>query len=148
MTGHWIRLRGGWEWQTATMEEGLPKRLTLPLEWPTGLAHPVRLLRSFQCPSFDAITESLSLRLDEVSGLLAVWLNDREVARPAGQYATLVLPLTDALPRRNRLVLEVQPPRRDSEAAPIPWGVIALVIQPRARGGSHADVLGEPDGVA
>lgn len=148
MTGHWIRLRGGWEWQTATTEEALPKRLTLPLEWPTDLSQSVRLLRSFQCPSFDPITESLSLRLDEVSGLLAVWLNDRELARPAGQCVTLVLPLADALPRRNLLVLEVQPPRRDSEAAPVPWGVIALVIQPRAPGGSYADVLGEPDGVA
>jgi hypothetical protein len=108
MREHIIRLRGGWIWGP----------------W---------LIRPFQAPPIDPRCESLGLRLDEVAGLVAVVLNGQELARPPSGTRALWLPLPrdPPLPRRNRLVLEVEPPRRPIGLSPNPgpWGAIALVVR-------------------
>jgi hypothetical protein len=129
MPEHLIRLRGGWEWRDPGAASA--RRVALPMTWPAGLTAHVRLVRSFQRPTIDPAREALALRLESVSGLVAVWLNGRELARPDAGTTALCLPLDDPMPPRNVLVLEVDPttPGR-AGADPEPWGEIALVIRP------------------
>jgi hypothetical protein len=134
MPEHLIRLRGGWLWldpQAGPDPPGSGRRVTLPLTWPS-LADPpgrVRLVRSFGPPPFDPARERLALRLERVGGLASAQLNGREIARPAPGTTALEIPLTGPLPRRNLLVLDVDPPGAGPTAGP--WGVVALVIGPR-----------------
>jgi hypothetical protein len=130
MPEHLIRLRGGWEWREPEAASAA-RRVTLPMTWPAGLTSRVRLIRSFQRPPIDPAHEALALRLESVSGLVAAWLNGRELARPNAGATALCLPLDDPLPPRNVLVLEVDPqvPSHAGTDAE-PWGTIALVIRP------------------
>jgi hypothetical protein len=131
MPEHLIRLRGGWLWQPPQAEARSVAgcRVTLPLTWPAGHAGRIRLVRSFGPPPLDPDRETLALRLEQVGGLVSVRLNDREIARPTPGTTALEIPLPSPLPRRNLLVLDVDPP--GPERAPEPWGVVALVIGPR-----------------
>jgi hypothetical protein len=130
MPDHLIRLRGGWlqfdPHSPVDADSGI--RVTLPMTWPAGPAGRVRLVRSFGPPPFDPGRETLTLRLEHVDGLVSARLNDREIARPTPGTATLDIPLPDPLPRRNLLVLDVDPP--GDGRPPGPWGAIALVIAP------------------
>lgn len=89
-------------------------------------------MRPFQAPPLDPARESLGFQLDDVPGLVVVELNGRELARPAPGTTSLWLPLVaePPLPRRNLLVLEVEPPRQAGGLLPdpSPWGTVALVI--------------------
>ena len=134
MPEHLIRLRGGWrqldpdgEAEAEAVETG--NRVTLPWTGQAGRAGRIRLVRSFGPPPWDPEHETLSLRLAEVGGLASARLNDREIARPTPGTTALDIPLSDPLPRRNLLVLDVDLP--DPGISPASWGVIALVIRPR-----------------
>jgi hypothetical protein len=136
MTQHLIRLRGGWfrvdpEWMPDPSAPPAGDRVTLPLTWPDapGWRGRVRLVRSFGPPPVDPARESLSLRLDQVGGLVSAQLNGREIARPAPGTRALEIPLSEALPRRNLLILDVDVPAAGGPRAPhAPWGEVALVI--------------------
>jgi hypothetical protein len=144
MPEHLIRLRGGWLWVDpypggeggATghlIGEGNDsgRRVTLPLTWPAATAGRVRLVRSFGPAPVDPGRETLILRLSQVGGLAAAWLNGREIARPIPGTTTLDIPLSEPLSRRNFLVLDVDLDPPGSGLDPEPWGAIALVIGPR-----------------
>jgi hypothetical protein len=135
MPEHLIRLRGGW----LQLEPDAPAdadradpalRVTLPWTWPAGPPGGIRLVRSFGPPPFDPGSETLTLRLARVGGLVSARLNDREIARPSPGTTSLDIPLPGPLPRRNLLVLDVEPPVPGPGQDPAPWGEIALVIAP------------------
>jgi hypothetical protein len=134
MPEHLIRLRGGWQRLDPHDDGGgrpdvteTGTRLDLPWTWPGETAGPVRLVRSFGPPPFDPRRETLSLRLARVEGLRSARLNGREIARGSPGTVEFEIPLSGPLPRRNLLVLDLDPPgpgpaRQD-------WGAIALVIR-------------------
>ena len=129
MTGHRIRLRGGWE--RHDLETGQIARITLPASLPTESHSSMQLVRAFNKPLLDAARESLWLDLRRVPGIRSVRLNDEEIARPADGLSALSLPIENARESRNVLVLELQ---TRSAGAPLAddslWGEIALVITP------------------
>jgi hypothetical protein len=129
MREHWIRLRGGWEWFELSERPTRSRRLTLPVEqWPASLSGPIRLVRRFGCPPLDPARESLVLRLEDVSGLVALRFNDRQLEPPADGSDSLRL--EPVLPR-NELVLDVDPTRATGRHdSPTRWGQIALVVRP------------------
>jgi hypothetical protein len=154
MSEHLIRLRGGWHWldpgpgtggaDPLVQDVATGRPVTLPIRWPADpvVAGCVHLVRSFGPPPLNPADETLVLRLADVGGLVAVRLNGREIARPAPGTTALDIPLPAVLPRRNLLILDVNPPQPDP--ARNPWGAIALVIRARtaahpeeALGGSH-----------
>ena len=126
MAEHWIRLRGGWEY--SPLEDDRPvgpaRRLALPIVWPADAPTAIQLARRFQRPPLNPYSETLWLRMDEVPGLLGVYLNGDKIAE-AIQGETSLLVKLDDLPGRNRLILDLR--RVDGGE----WGSIALVIQER-----------------
>jgi hypothetical protein len=123
MPEHAIQLRRAWDYQA----NGATRRVDLPTSWGD---RPVtfRLARSFRRPPIDTEFECLTLRLGDVAGLRAVWLNGQEL--PIEPGAThFELELSPDLPGRNRIELEVVPVLGMGPDAP--WGSIALVIRPR-----------------
>jgi hypothetical protein len=138
MPEHWIRLRGGWEWWPAGLDDASAerRRLTLPCIWPSGIPASIRLVRSFQRPRFDPARESLSLRLDHVAGLVEARLNDRLILGPHESDESIWIPLGDDLPPRNRLTFEVETHLIPTiKTGPPPaielWGEIALILTDR-----------------
>lgn len=127
MPDYQIRLRGGWE---SPGFDGGPRvgRVTLPLPGPPVGPGRIQFARSFQSPPLDRAAESLWLRLQTVPGLVAVHLNGRELSRAPFVEGTLLLALDEAVPGRNRLVLDVEPPARLPDPGS-PWGEVALVIR-------------------
>ncbi|WP_406695416.1 hypothetical protein V5E97_30775 [Singulisphaera sp. Ch08] len=127
MPEHWIRLRGGWDWQSGSAADATKRPLTLPIEWPAGQASPVRLLRRFGCPPIDPLHESLSLRLENVPGLLAIQFNGRSVNVPLEESLSFSLESIGPILAKNLLILEVDPARatRPGET----WGQIALIVE-------------------
>jgi hypothetical protein len=125
---HPIRLRGGWEWEGPGAPPGGGPRVALPMAWPPGIAGPIRLVRRFHRPPIDPAAEALVLRLEEVPGLSAVWLNGLLLARPPAGTSALSLDLEPGLPDRNVLTLEIDPIAATGRASP--WGAIALVVRP------------------
>ena len=134
MREHIIRLRAGWllDVNPDPRPDAHGERVSLPLVWPADVARRVWLTRFFQAPPIDLERESLGFRLEDVSGLVAAVLNQEELVRRPTDTAALWLPLPRGarLPRRNRLVLEVEPPRTIAGASPGSrlWGTIALVL--------------------
>jgi hypothetical protein len=129
MPEHLIRLRGGWQWHDEPATEGVIRLVTLPLVWPADAPGCVRLVRAFHRPPLDRRAATLSLRLEAIAGLVAVRLNQSELARPRAETSELTLPLDEPLPARNLLVLEVHPPdQADPRRGQQLWGRIALVI--------------------
>ncbi len=96
MSEHWIRLRGGWEFQEGVVpaDPGTnPSNsgpLTLPIAWPETQVGPVRLIRRFGCPPIEPGLEIVTIRLDKVAGLLAVQLNGRVWEGPLDESLTLL----------------------------------------------------------
>ncbi|GAC1463974.1 MAG: hypothetical protein NVSMB9_02110 [Isosphaeraceae bacterium] len=129
MQEHSIKLRGGWEWHGKDSAE--PRRMTLPLPGFPENAGRVRLVRSFQTPPLDPRCETLWLRLNSVPGLVALSLNDREIARPSAvDDAGRLYCLQGVLPARNRLVLEVEVVEPwEGRVRHSKWGEVALVIR-------------------
>ncbi len=132
MPEHRIRFRGGWDWHVRDGEAEAVRRATLPADWPADLAGPFRLVRRFGRPPFDPGSESVSLELRGVPGLVAARLNGRELARPPAGVVDWSVPLDEPFPPRNVLVLDV-----DLGADPMPppeggWGAISLVVGPRS----------------
>jgi hypothetical protein len=129
MAEHLIRLRGGWEWTDLDAPLSPPGRIILPATRPWGRARRIRLCRRFGRPPIDARTETLFLRLDKVSGLESITINDALIAAPrtAGPFE---LPLADS-PERNVLILELSLPAAESpgQEADSVWGEIALVVR-------------------
>jgi hypothetical protein len=127
MPEHWIRLRGGWECRPANPEDngGTPQRITLPCSWSIESATVLQLSRRFQTPRLDPAREALFLRLELVSGLVEVLLNDCIIAGPAHENEVMSIALGENLPPRNHLVLNVKPTIANR------WGEIALVITDR-----------------
>ena len=88
MPEHVIRFRGGWEWldrgpDSATEAVGTPGDAPAHLARRTMPTGRVRLVRTFKGRRSTPSRETpLFLRLESVEGLKAVWLNDRELARP------------------------------------------------------------------
>jgi hypothetical protein len=125
MPEHLIYLRRAWEGHFGPGAAGAVRRVDLPTAWPADLPGPVRLSRAFNRPPLDPGRETLALRLGAVPGLLSVRLNGRPLATsgPAGSE----LPLSDPLPPRNVLLLELDPSAA-ATAGP-GWGEVALVIR-------------------
>jgi hypothetical protein len=138
---HRIRLRGGWECHPASGDDEPTRRVTLPFVWPADASRTVRLVRPFNRPPIDPARESLVLELDQVEGLAALLLNDRELARPPRGTSRVVISLDGPLPARNELVLEVEPPAVGNPGST--WGMVALVIRPA---GANGPDQGEPLG--
>ncbi|SIO59749.1 hypothetical protein SAMN05444166_6159 [Singulisphaera sp. GP187] len=128
MSEHWIRLRGGWEWQTGSADAPIKRPVALPIAWPADQPSPVRLRRRFGCPPIDPRHESVSLRLEQVPGLLAVELNGHTLDGPLDESMTVPLGPGSLGPllAKNVLILEVDPVRatRPGET----WGQIALIV--------------------
>ena len=128
MSEHFIRFRAAWDCMIREGDAEVVRRVDLPTDWPIGLDSPFRLRRRFGRPPLDLSTVSVRLEMLGVPGLVAAWLNGRELARPDLEGPDWSVPLVDPLPSRNDLVLEVdfgsltEPPRS--------WGAIALVISP------------------
>ena len=133
MPEHWIRLRGGWE--AVDLDDPLaePIRMTLPVSWTGEEPRRLRLVRRFGRPPLDLLSESIWLRIDRVSGLYRLALNDRELTISPAVNGPVEFPLGTILDR-NELVLEAffEPATRAIEAGTGIWGEIALVIRPRA----------------
>src|SRR4051794_17271682 len=106
MPEHWIRLRGGWEWQpTARKGSGeSPQRMTLPCSWSAETPPAVQLSRKFQAPRIDPSQEALFLRLERVAGLVQILLNGRLIGGPARGDEVMIVPLGEPLPPRNQLI--------------------------------------------
>jgi hypothetical protein len=131
MAEHFIRFRGAWDCTIGEGDAEVVRRVDLPTDWPTGMASTFRLQRRFGRPPLDPSAESVRLEMIGVPGLVVARLNDRELAGPDLGGSDWSVPLTDPLPPRNLLVLEV-----DFGSLPGPpksWGAIALVISPRPR---------------
>jgi hypothetical protein len=131
MSDHTIRLRAGWRsWPEGADESGA-ERIDLPSARIHDRDGPLCLLRSFQRPPLEPGRERLELRLDSVPGLAAVCLNSQVLAAfAADPTGPVLLPLPEALPTRNHLVLRLGPPGpRKGAATRPPWGEIALVIR-------------------
>ena len=129
MSEHLIRLRGGWE-RLEPGERSPATRVTLPLlGFPEGPGR-VRLSRWFQAPRLEPGRETLWLRLDAVAGLIAVVLNDSEIAHGPFPTSPVLVRLSENLSTRNRIVLEVESPQqRDPAPADFRWGEVALVVR-------------------
>jgi hypothetical protein len=133
MPEHWIRLRGGWEAVDLDDPLAQPIRMTLPVSWTGEEPRQLRLLRRFGRPPLDLLSESIWLRIDRVSGLYRLALNDRELSISPAVNGPVEFPLRTILDR-NELVLEAffKSEARGSEVCTRGWGEIALVIRPRA----------------
>ena len=118
MHGHWIRLRGGWEYCRVD-SPGVPERITLPTRWASEQPGRGRLTRRFGCPPLDAGRQVLVLSLQQVPGIHSIRLNQLEIPRVSPDRSSYEIPL-DSLPPRNVLVLEVESSlahgRTDAEA--------------------------------
>jgi hypothetical protein len=124
---HRIRLRGGWECRTIEATPGDLERLTLPTHWPSGRRR--LLTRRFGRPRLGPGSRVLLL-MEQVPGIRSLLLNGQPAARASPEASRYEIPL-GALPERNHLVLEIEPPRSTdpaSLAAP-GWGEIALLIR-------------------
>jgi hypothetical protein len=127
---HLIRLRGAWEWWDPAALGNKPRRVNLPVLWPTGMPQPFRLRRRFGAPPFDPAKEDLVLRFEDVPGLRSAWLNGRLLVGLESQRDLTQVSLVGLVERRNELELEVDPGGW-AEAGPeaVPWGSVALVIK-------------------
>jgi hypothetical protein len=131
MSEHFIRFRAAWDWTIREGDAEVVRRVDLPTDWPIGLDSPFRLQRRFGRPPLDLSSVSVRLEMLGVPGLVAARLNGQELARPDLGGSDWLVPLTDPLPSRNLLILEV-----DFGSLPEPpksWGAIALVISPLSR---------------
>jgi hypothetical protein len=130
MIEHQIRLRGGWQYDLRP-DQDIRGWITLPLSAFSEGTQRLRLIRSFQTPPLDLDREALWLKLDHVHGLIAVFLNDHEIARPSPGATNLCLRIEHQLPARNQLVLEVDTLLAgDDLPAGSHWGDISLLIRP------------------
>jgi hypothetical protein len=146
---HLIRLRAAWERWEPGMGDELPRRVDLPASWPPGSIRPFRLRRQFHAPPVDPDRETLALRLENVDGLKAVWLNAALIERPATETRSLELDLPLPLPRLNVLELEVDPAGwAETLLNSTAWGSIALVVRLRdeSRGAWGEAPLGDREG--
>jgi len=127
---HSIRLRGGWECRSRAPGESLPKRLALPTRWTSDQTGLVTLTRRFGRPSWDAASEALSLRLDQVPGICSLRVNGQPLAPISPTSSRFEFPLAGLLDR-NQLDLEVDIAAAGARSAGdgADWGVISLVIR-------------------
>jgi hypothetical protein len=104
--------------------------MTLPLSSTGEETRRLQLRRRFGRPALDPQGESLWLRIDRVSGLYRLTLNDRELAVAPIASGPIEIPL-GTLSDRNELVLEVcfEPAAKANEACAGGWGEIALLIR-------------------
>lgn len=128
MTGHKIRLRGGWEWRDTA--SGTSRRVALPLSLAAEATSGVLLVRSFNKPPLDKDKEALWLRLEHVPGLRSVRLNGQEIVQATADSSEYSVPLEHLGPSRNVLVLELGSTVRPAqEADNNAWGEIALIVR-------------------
>jgi hypothetical protein len=137
MVDHVIRLRAAWEARFLEGDALASRRIDLPVAINELPKKRFRLRRTFGAPPIIAGTEEVALRLCDVSGLRAVWLNGRMLTPSGSESALLEYPLDELRPARNELVLEVDPlDSTGTRATPALWGQIALVIR-RRRAPAH-----------
>jgi len=127
---HRIRLRGPWEAIDLDSPSGEPFRLALPFErLPDGAPRRLRLIRKFGRPRMAEDRDSgasLTLALEDVDGLTALFLNDEPLTWRRAASGGLIVELP---PLRERNAL-----RLDVDLAPaVPggltlWGSVAIVI--------------------
>lgn len=126
MSEHHIRLRGGWEILDLDQLDQGPRRINLPMRFAPGKPRRVRLVRRFGPPAHDSAREIVSLRIENVPGLVRAALNGQDQRLSPDHRLELV---DVALNPRNELVLDVA--ATDAEDAWDDWGRVALVIGPR-----------------
>ena len=124
MTEHLIRFRRGWRWLNAARQEQ-PTLVTLPLPSLAEFPNPFYLARTFQPPTLNRNAETLWLDLESVRGLVSIELNGEALPRTESDSRVERIPLSDTLPPRNRLVLQVDV----NAVTTAEWGIIALVIR-------------------
>jgi hypothetical protein len=133
MSEHSIRLRGAWQWHDLDDLAAPPRRVALPIAWPPDSPARVRLVRQFGLPPIDPARERLVLRIANAPGLLAVRLNDCEIAGAAATGPAYAMELVQLPPllARNGLSLDVDGHRASAAASGEPgWGEVALVVVP------------------
>ena len=129
MNDHRIRLRGGWECQSAGPgQEG--DRITLPIRWGTNQRGRVRLSRRFGRPPIDPTRQLLLLELDRARGIQSLLLNGKALTAISPQKSYYLIPLAE-IEERNLLALEVETGEaaNDGNHAEQDWGHFALVIR-------------------
>jgi hypothetical protein len=135
MSEHLIRLRKGWELEDLDSPDHRPQRVSLPLEAGWAGARRLRLTRRFGCPPLNPGSESLWLRLESVSGLASLRLNDRDLSPGPGVHVVVDIRLAE-LPARNVLALELSSAAALSDAqrcGSLACGEIALLIRQETR---------------
>lgn len=125
MDAHPIRLRKGW-----TLRRGAASRpIDLPAARGSDLGAPCTLERRFGRPPGD---HAVALRLADVGGLCAAWLNGQGLPLPADAGRSgATIDLGGRLAARNVLTLAVDLAGEPPEALERPWGDVALVLRPR-----------------
>jgi hypothetical protein len=122
---HEIQLRGGWEWDASDGPTAGPARLTLPTRWDPAAAGRLRLTRRFQRPPRRPDSQVV-LRLGRAPGIRSILINGRPLGPISPELPGHEIALGTLAPR-NELVLEIEPPRDDSD-----WGFISLVFRTSA----------------
>lgn len=131
MSEHRIPLRRAW--RLLRPRAGPPD--ATPIDLPSALLPgpgdgPFRLVRAFHAPRLDPDRESLSLRIDDLPGLVAARLDDAPLPWTPDEPGPVEIPLDGLVApgARATLALEVEP---GPEAPAAPAGRVALVIRPR-----------------
>jgi hypothetical protein len=137
---------------SASREQGEQTLLTLPVDWTQflGLVNAeqgpglIRLSRRFQSPKVDPASESVCLRLENVPGLMAAYLNDQPLNLKLVQpdSGLLEIPLqasAEQVPCLLKLEVSMEGQQRTSGGTepPAAWGSIALVIRRQKSEGSE-----------
>jgi hypothetical protein len=122
---HRIRLRGGWECQSAGPDQE-SERIALPIRWGASHQGVLRLSRRFGRPPIDPTRQLLLLELDRAHGAQSLELNGKALTVVSPEKSYYLIPLAD-IEERNVLAIEVE--TGEAANAEQDWGYFALVIR-------------------
>jgi hypothetical protein len=126
---HRIRLRGGWQLETAASDQD-GGRITLPVRWDRNNPRRLRLSRRFGLPPIDTKRQCLLLELNRARGIQSLLLNGKTLTAISSEKSYYLIPLAE-IEERNVLSLEVETGEAcaDATEADGDWGHFALLIR-------------------